>query len=164
MAESFATMPDEMVLAAFQDAGMTEPGGANPLFPDALVTIKLGGDAALNDNSGTLVLPLPKIVLTIGSPYLRDHPYTAIDPNDTSGLPVAESDVVVPFTVWASSAVNLGEMRRRLLFARDHRAFLFGAHGMTLQGQMVSEKKRPLDPQSGLLAEDYRWHFFWSRP
>lgn len=164
--EQLLTSPDVLFMNALQDAGMVGPKQSavdtpGLLFVANVFTIKLGGDSGLNDANGTLSLPLETIYITIGGHYGESMEWCARD--DSSTAPVAVGDIQIPFTVWGSSAQDLDDARPRLYFARDHRRDIFSAHGLTLQGKMIPERRRGLDPKMGLFAEDYRWRFYWER-
>lgn len=163
--EQLITLPDVRLLGAFQDAAMVGPHTVRGDAPSALfpsqVVFKLGGDAGLNDASGIVNLPLQNIIITIGQFFGKSLEFCAQD--DTSTDPVSIGDIVIPFTVWGSSAQDLDDARPRLYFARDHRKAVFSSHGLTLQGQSVPERRRSVSPTTALFAEDFRWHFFWER-
>jgi hypothetical protein len=156
--EAFSPAPEEAFLAALQDANMTAPNPTQsaawttPLFDPAIFDLRLGGDAALTGSDKIITVPFSKIIVTIGFPYGQDHRYVG-------DLFSADTEFWQSFTVWGNTGADLADFDARAKFMLDYRSHVFSAHGLTIQGQTVRNKKRPYDPVPGVVAADYAWHF-----
>jgi hypothetical protein len=159
MAESFDTLPDTRFLQALLDAAMTAPGGATPLFDPAYITCTLGNQAAINGPSGTFTLPLPKPILSVDSPLAVEQFYSSLGPD---GDNVTYERVTIPFVSWSNDGTTDQEVKRRLLFARDMRKYVFASYGLLIVSMARENFAGYLVPD-GIYRRNYWWEFDYTR-
>ena len=154
MSEDYTDIISVAFRNALQDAAMLEPTsvGTNPLFPPAVVDIRLGGDAAMTGSDRQITMPIPGVILTIGRAYGREQGFV--------GDTYKDVDAYLQFTVWAMTEATQDDMEKRLYFARDHRQNVFSSY--KIQAQLLS-KPRPSSPITGLSAVDYTWRWWYAR-
>lgn len=164
-AEVYSNLASSAFKNALLDAAMLQPTsiGTAPLFPAVAFDIRLSNDANMVESTRTITLPLTATVISIGRPYGFEIGYGPVDPAAESAFAI-DTDIWIPFTVYATAASDQDFTEKRLLFARDKRQNVFANYGLDLQmrGQ-TGAKPRPNSATTGLVIVDYRWRFFFSR-
>lgn len=156
MSEAFSDRAEFLFEQALQDAAMSAPGGATPLFDPAVFDIRLGGDTAINAGGQTLTLPLQKVIVTIGQPYGTEQGYMSPEPD-------VDCEIWMPFKVWGNSGSDAQDFDKRVDFFMDYRKSVFSLHGLTLLGGVVRRRPIVYDKDRGLIAREYALRFLWTR-